>query len=102
MTYKVALAFLLLAPCFAEAQVERLVLGTGDNGWEELAELMGGMWGRGTAACSPTNWTQRSISRWAEKKGSSRADVFGNPLGGRAGRDAERTPHSRRARGPRR
>ena len=37
-----------------------------------------------------------------EKKGSSRADVFGNPWGGRAGRDAERTSHSRPARGPRR
>ena len=44
MNHIATLALLLLAPCFAEAQVERLVLGTADNGWEELAELMGGMW----------------------------------------------------------
>ncbi|MDE2814999.1 MAG: hypothetical protein OXM01_18375, partial [Gemmatimonadota bacterium] len=84
MTYKVALAFLLLAPCFAEAQVERLVLGTGDNGWEELAELMGGMWVV-DGGLQPYELDPAVNIALGEKKGSSRADVFGNPWGGERG-----------------
>ena len=84
MKHKVALALLLLAPCFAEAQVERLVLGTGDNGWEELAELMGGMWVV-DGSLQPYELDPAVNIALGEKKGSSRADVFGNPWGGERG-----------------
>ena len=94
----VALALLLLAPRFAEAQVERLVLGTGDNGWEELAELMGGMWVM-DGSLQPYELDPAVNIALGEKKGSSRADVFGNPWGGeRAGPQAAH-PHSRPPRG---
>ena len=90
MKHLVALALLLLAPRFAEAQVERWVLGTGDNGWEELAELMGGMWVVG-GSLQPYELDPAVNIALGEKKGSSRADVFGNPWGGeRAGPHAAR------------
>ncbi len=84
MKHKVALALLLLAPCFAEAQVERLVLGIGDKGWEELAELMGGMWVV-NGSLQPYELDPDVNIALGEKKGSSRADVFGNPWGGERG-----------------
>ena len=90
MKYIAALALLLLAPCFAQAQVERWVLGTGDNGWEELAELMGGMWVV-DGSLQPYELDPAVNIALGEKKGSSRADVFGNPWGGeRAGPQAAR------------
>ena len=90
MTYKVVLALLLLAPRFAEAQVERLVLGTGDNGWEDLAELMGGMWVV-DSSLQPYELDPAVNIALGEKKGSSRTDVFGNIWGGeRAGPHAAR------------
>ena len=90
MKHVVALALLLWAPCFTEAQVERLVLGTGDNGWEELAELMGGMWVV-DGSMQPYELDPAVNIALGEKKGSSRADVFGNPWGGeRAGPQAAR------------
>ena len=90
MKHIAALALLLLAPCFAEAQVERWVLGTGDNGWEELAELMGGMWVV-DGGLQPYELDPAVNIALGEKKGSSRADVFGNPWRGeRAGPHAAR------------
>ena len=90
MKYIAALALLLLAPCFAQAQVERWVLGTGDNGWEELAELMGGMWVV-DGSLQPYELDPAVNIALGEKKGSTRADVFGNPWGGeRAGPQAAR------------
>ena len=90
MKHIVALALLLLAPCFAQAQVERWVLGTGDNGWEELAELMGGMWVV-DGSLQPYELDPAVNIALGEKKGSTRADVFGNPWGGeRAGPQAAR------------
>ena len=90
MKYIAALALLLLAPCFAQAQVERWVLGTGDNGWEELAELMGGMWVV-DGSLQPYELDPAVNIALGEKKGSSRADVFGNPWRGeRAGPQAAR------------
>ena len=84
MKHIVALVLLLLAPCFAQAQVERWVLGTGDNGWEELAELMGGMWVV-DGSLQPYELDPAVNIALGEKKGSSRADVFGNPWGGERG-----------------
>ena len=90
MKHIVALVLLLLAPCFAQAQVERWVLGTGDNGWEELAELMGGMWVV-DGSLQPYELDPAVNIALGEKKGSTRADVFGNPWGGeRAGPQAAR------------
>ena len=90
MKHIAALVLLLLAPCFAQAQVERWVLGTGDNGWEELAELMGGMWVV-DGSLQPYELDPAVNIALGEKKGSTRADVFGNPWGGeRAGPQAAR------------
>lgn len=86
----VSLALLLLAPWLAEAQVERLVLGAGENGWEELAELMGGM-RVVDGGLQPYELDPAVNIALGEKKGSSRADIFGNPWGGeRAGPQAAR------------
>lgn len=90
MKHIAALALLLSAPWFAEAQVERLVLGTGDNGWEDLAALMGGMWVV-DGSLQPYELDPAVNITLGEKKGSSRTDVFGNVWGGeRAGPQAAR------------
>lgn len=90
MKHIVALVLLLVAPRFAQAQVERWVLGAGDNGWADLAELMGGMWVV-DGSLQPYELDPAVNIALGAKKGSSRTDVFGNIWGGeRAGPHAAR------------
>lgn len=80
-TCTVGAALMLFLPIIGEAQIERWVLGEGENDWESQGELLGGMWVV-DGGLQPYELDPAINIAVGPKVGRSLADVFGNPWSG--------------------